>query len=42
MLKKLLLVTGMMMLFAAAVSADWPLPPCFPDPTGCPMSSSAR
>jgi hypothetical protein len=32
MIKKLLLLAGMSLAFAAAVSADWPIPPCAP---GC-------
>jgi hypothetical protein len=40
MMKKLLLVAGMMMLLATAVSADWPIPDCFP--ISCLSSSSTR
>ena len=31
MIKKLLLLAGMALMFTAAVSADWPIPPCPPN-----------
>ena len=40
MIKKVLLLMGMTLIFTAAVSADWPIPPC---PPNCGLiSSSAR
>jgi len=31
MKKKLLILAGMMIALATAVSADWPMPPCYPN-----------
>jgi hypothetical protein len=38
MLKKLLLLAGMTLIFTAAVSADWPIPPC---PPNCGFASTS-
>jgi hypothetical protein len=40
MLKRLAVLAAMTLAFVITVSADIPLPPCFPD--NCPQSSSAR
>lgn len=30
-MKKLLMLAGLILALATAVSADWPIPPCYPD-----------
>ena len=36
MIKKILLLAGLTLAFTAAVSADWPIPPC---PPSCDFAS---